>query len=170
MAFSIEEFKGAFANDGYRPSLFSVLLVGPHGFDTSLVVQATSVPAQTVGVVEAPYFGRKIKLAGDRTYAEWTTTVLCTEDMALRRHLEDWSTTINSGEGNLRNETPAQYKGLGLIQLYGKRSAGAKHNFFVNGIWPTDVGTLDLDWNTTDTIATFTVTWAFDYMLPTSFG
>jgi len=166
MAFSIEEFKGAFASDGYRPSLFSVILAGPHGFDSRVVVQATSVPAQTVGVVEAPYFGRKIKLAGDRTYAEWTTTVLCTEDMALRKHLESWSEKINSGEPNLRGETPSQYKGIGIVQLYGKRSASPIHNHFLVGIWPTDVGTLDLDWNTTDTIATFTVTWAFDYMLP----
>lgn len=166
MAFSIEQFKGAFAQDGYRPSLFSVNLSGNHGFNSEVIVQATNVPAQTIGVVEAPYFGRKIKMAGDRTYAEWTTTVLCTEDMAFRRHLEDWSETLNSGEANLRGELPAQYKGVGEVKLYGKRSASPIHTYKLQGLWPTDVGTLDLDWNTVDTIATFTVTWAFDYMDP----
>jgi len=34
----------------------------------------------------------------------------------------------------------------------------------LEGCWPTDVGVINLDWNTTDTIATYEVTWAFDYM------
>jgi len=59
------------------------------------------------------YFGRKIKLAGDRTFADWTVTVINDEDFLIRNALEQWSNQINSLQGNLRTfggASPSFYK------------------------------------------------------------
>ena len=42
----------------------------------TLLVKAANIPASTVGVIEVPYRGRTIKIAGDRTFEPWTVTVL----------------------------------------------------------------------------------------------
>ena len=168
MAFSIESFKnGAIAAGGYRPALFEVQ-VTRLGNPMNFLCQASQVPGMTMGVIEVPYFGRKIKVAGDRTYAEWTTTLMIEEDFALRNELEDWQEAINSAAGNTRDEVFEAYKTDAEVFLYGKGGGSALRSYKLEGCWPTDVGTIELDWNTTDTIGTYTVTWAFDVMEPGS--
>ena len=168
MAFSIDSFKGgAIQAGGYRPALFEAQVTRA-GNSMNFLCQATQVPAMTMGVIEVPYFGRKIKVAGDRTYAEWTTTIMIEEDFGLRAELENWQEQINSAAGNTRAEVFEAYKSEAEILMYGKGGGGAIRTYKLQGCWPTDVGTIELDWNTTDTIGTYTVTWAFDVMEPGS--
>ena len=65
--------------------------------------RAAQMPASTLGTIEVPYFGRKVKIAGDRTFAEWTVTLIQDEDMIIRNSMEEWSNSINSHLGNLRS-------------------------------------------------------------------
>jgi len=163
MAFSVTDFKSrALGRGGYRPTLFEVRITGL-GQDLSFLCQSSQVPAMTMGVIEVPYFGRKIKLAGDRTYAEWTTTVMIEEDFSVRSELERWSMDINRGDTNTRNRLNEEYKEEAEVLLYGKGGAVIR-SYRLVGAWPSDIGAIELDWNTTDTIGTYTVTWAFDFM------
>ena len=169
MAFSVTDFKtNAIAAGGFRPTLFEVQ-VNKNGVGApfSYLCQATQVPAMTMGVIEVPYFGRKIKVAGDRTFAEWTTTVMIEEFFTQRAAFEEWSRLINDGPSNVRSQFNEEYKTDLQILLYGK-DGGVIQTYTLVGCWPSDVGTIELDWNTTDTIGTYTVTWAFDYMNPGS--
>lgn len=163
MAFSVTEFKSrGLQRGGYRPALFEVR-VTYIGQEFSFLCQSTNVPAMTMGVIEVPYFGRKIKIAGDRTYAEWTTTVMVEEDFAARNALEQWQMDINRGDSNVRALVNEEYKREAQVRLYGK-AGNVIRTYNLAGCWPSDVGTIELDWNTTDTIGTYTVTWAFDFM------
>jgi phage tail-like protein len=163
MTFSVTSFKfNALQRGGYRPTLFEVEF-SKMGQQFSYLCQATNVPAFTVNPIEVPYFGRKIKVAGDRTYAEWTTTVMIDEDFRTRDIVEKWSMDINQGDTNRRTLFNEQYKEDVTIKMYGK-AGNVLRRYKLIGAWPTDVGTIDLDWNTTDTIAIYSVTWAFDYM------
>jgi phage tail-like protein len=163
MTFSVTSFKfNALQRGGYRPTLFEVEF-SKMGQQFSYLCQATNVPALTVNPIEVPYFGRKIKVAGDRTYAEWTTTVMIDEDFRTRDIVEKWSMDINQGDTNRRTLFNEAYKEDVTIKMYGK-AGNVLRRYKLIGAWPTEVGTIDLDWNTTDTIATYSVTWAFDYM------
>jgi phage tail-like protein len=163
MAFSVTNFKSdALQGGGYRPTLFEVQLTYG-GTNFRYLCQSTSVPAMTMGVIEVPYFGRKIKMAGDRTYAEWTTTVMVEEGFGARDWLEQWSMDINQGDTNVRNIVGEDYKQDIQILLYNKQG-GVIREYDLIGCWPSDVGTIELDWNNTDQMATYQVTWAFDYM------
>ena len=168
MAFSVQNFKSAaLSQGGYRPALFEVQ-VTTLGEEFNLLCMSSQVPAFTTGIIEVPYFGRKVKIAGDRTFAEWTTTVMIEEDFSQRAVLEEWARKVNDGPSNIREYgSPEDYKEDATIKLYGKTGSKLREYSLI-GCWPSDVGTIELDWNTTDTIGTYTVTWAFDYFNPGS--
>lgn len=164
MAFNLQEFKTtAVSAGGYRPALFEVVATSfPEQF--RFLCMSSQVPAATHGVIELPYFGRKVKVAGDRTYAEWTTTLMLEEDFATRNSLEEWADMINNPTtGQRAFGGPEDYKSDLAIKLYGKDGSVIRTYNLID-CWPMDIGSIDLDWNTTDTVGTYTVTWAFDEM------
>lgn len=166
MPFDVQKFKSAaLSQGGFRPTLFEVQ-VTTLGEEFNLLCMSSQVPSYTTGIVEVPYFGRKIKIAGDRTYAEWTTTVMIEEDFSQRAVLEEWAEKVNGFTSNTRQyNSPEDYKEDATIKLY-KKSGGVARTYKLQGCWPVDIGTIELDWNTTDTIGTYSVTWAFDYFGP----
>lgn len=168
MAFNIDNFKrNALSQGGFRPALFDVQ-VNTLGEEFNFLCMSSQVPSYTTGIIEAPYFGRKVKIAGDRVFQEWTTTVMIEEDFSQRRVLENWAEQINSAVGNVRAYgSPEDYKEDAIVTLYKKQGSPAQ-TYTLQGCWPSDIGTIELDWNTTDTIGLYTVTWAFDFFEPGS--
>ena len=84
---NIANFAGQFLKGGVRPHLFEVAGSFPGtGADEKIpfLVKAAQMPASTVGLIEVPWRGRKIKVPGDRTFAEWTITVLADGEYKLR--------------------------------------------------------------------------------------
>jgi|688.fasta_scaffold90703_3 hypothetical protein len=81
---------------GARPNLFSVSLPS---LNTTILCKAASLPGSSIGTIEVPMSGgRRYKLAGDRTFGEWTTTMLLdpqyNERVVLER-LQNSSASIN---------------------------------------------------------------------------
>jgi hypothetical protein len=172
---------------GARASLFEVYMTLPAGIaeptaeaQFRFVCKASSIPASTLGTVEVPYFGRKVKMAGNRTFDNWTVTVMNDEDFLVRNAFELWSSFINSHKNNLRDPSTIFENGLGsyrttaTVRHYAKTgvfaggtSAGdaaipTREYTFVN-IFPVSVSNIDLAWETTDAIEEFTVEFAYDY-------
>jgi len=180
MPFNIQDFaSNGLALGGARPSLFDVLITFPAGFsgDTStpasklqFTCNATQLPASSLGEIQVPYFGRKIKLAGDRTFQDWTITVMNDEDFLVRDSIESWHTQINSIQNNLLSTSfdGNLYKSAtGTITQYGKDGSILKSYSMVN-MFPVDVSQVDLSWNATDQFESFQVTFAYDYWIPTN--
>ena len=168
MAFNINQFAGALKGGGARSSLFQVQITNPiNGGADALVpfmCRATSIPASTVGVIAMPYFGREIKIAGNRTYDVWTPTIINDEDFGIRNSMEEWSHAINAAQRNVNSaggSAPSLYKANAQVTQFSKTGDVLRVYNFV-GIWPTEVSTIDLDWSN-ETVEEFTVTFAFDY-------
>ena len=72
MAFNINEIRSQLTLGGARNSLFQVTIQNPANgvadIKVPFLVKAAQIPASTLGTIEVPYFGRKIRLAGDRTF------------------------------------------------------------------------------------------------------
>lgn len=168
MTFNINQFKGQLEYGGAKASLFEASVTIPGGAAIEkfrFMCQAAQLPESTLGTIEVPYFGRKVKIAGDRTFAEWTVTVINDEDFAVRNAMEAWMSSVNSHEGNLNNTgsaAPNAYKGQGQVTQFGKNGNRLKTYDFV-GMFPTNVAAITLDWDTTDDIERFDVTFQFDY-------
>jgi hypothetical protein len=169
VAFNVNLFTGQMALGGARNTHFAVQITNPINgaadIQVPFMVKAGQIPAATLGVIELPYFGRKIKIAGDRTYAEWTTTILNDEDFAVRNAIEEWSHAINTPIGNiasLDSASPSQYKSDAQIIQYSKTGIPIRTYNFV-GLWPQEVSTIDMAWDSNDQVEEFTVTWTYDY-------
>lgn len=169
MAFNVNEIKSQLQFGGARPNLFMVQFNNPADGSGDLKVpfmcQATEIPAATLGEVQVPYFGRFIKLAGNRTYSNWTVSVQNDEDFKIRNALETWSNRINSFQGNLvtlGGPEASRYKSDALVHQMGKAGNTVRSYKFV-GIFPVDVSGIGLSWSDNDQIETFQVTFAYDW-------
>ena len=177
MAFSINDFQSRLRYGGARPSLFEVTL---NANDTSVFndnkddfrfkCRATQMPEATVSQIEIPYFGRTIKVRGNRTFGDWPVTIIQDEDFELRDKFEYWQNSINSFVRNQGDsfgeafENPENYKGTGNITRFRKDGAEAR-TYEINGIWPMQIGAVSLDWGNND-IENFDVTFAIDWWTP----
>ncbi len=180
MAFDITAFRGSLQYDGARPNLFEVSLILPAilGYadanqKLSFTCKSASIPGSTVGTVMLQYFGREVKLAGNRTFAPWTVTVLNDEDWKVRTGFEKWLNALNSHIGNQRLSGAGNSLGYSVdasVNQYAKTGGGAIATYKFVGLFPTDLSQIDLDWGANDTIEEFTVTFDYQYWSRTDHG
>lgn len=168
MAFNVNEFAGALKDGGARSALFQVQITNPINGIADIKVpflcKAAAIPAATLGTVEVPYFGRTVKLAGNRTFAEWTPTIINDEDFAIRNAMEQWSNAINSLQGNVSTNggsSPSLYKSTAQVTQYSKTGEILRVYNFV-GIFPSEVSQIDLAWDQ-EGVQEYTVTFQYDY-------
>jgi len=169
MAFNIQEIRSQLVLGGARASLFQVQIANPANgagdIKVPFMVKAAQIPASTLGFIDVPYFGRTIKIAGDRKFAEWTVTVINDEDFLIRNAMEQWMNTINSHAGNIRefgSASPLLYKSNAQITQFSKTGVPIREYTF-NGMFPIEVSTIEMNWETTDAIEEFTVTFQYDF-------
>ena len=129
------------------------------------MVRSAQLPESSLGLIEVPYFGRKVKLAGDRTFGDWTVTVINDEDFLIRNAMEEWSSKINSNQTNLRSfgsAAPLLYKSTAEVTQFSKTGVPIRSYKF-NGIFPTSISAIDLNWGDTDSIEEFNITFQYDW-------
>lgn len=169
MSFNVNDFRSQLQYGGAKASLFEVQIQNPvtsiADLKSSFMIKAASIPPSQMGEIQVGYFGRKIKLAGDRTFPEWSVTVINDEDFLVRNALETWNSYLNSHEGNLQQfgtASPAAYKTQALVKQYSK-TGNVIRTYKFDGLFPTSVSTIELNWDTVDQIQEFTVTFAYDW-------
>lgn len=173
MAFNVSEFRANMIGDGARPNLFSVSLIFPTiaqnataaGQKITFMAKTAQLPGSTIGTVPVYYFGREMKFAGNRTFADWTLTIINDEDFVIRNSLESWMNTINSHSGNVRNAAALSSNGYSVdasVIQYGKTGNELKKYNFV-GLFPLDLAPIDLDWGSNDAIEEYTATFAYQF-------
>lgn len=190
---SIDQFRGKFAEMA-RPNLFQVSIYlpktqlqplqpvndalvtstqdnegqGTTSLDelTQFMVKAASFPASTIGVVEVPFRGRQLKIAGDRTYEPWSVTVLNDEGFTIRQQMETWAQTIQEYKINGSSaQSTGEYMGRAIVDQLSRDGEVIKQAT-LEGIWPSNISALDLDWGTNDTPEEYTVEFQVQYWLP----
>ena len=173
MAFNVTEFRANLVGDGARPNLFQVTMTFPAYVTESVsssqaltfLCKSAQLPGSTVGTVPLFYFGRELKFAGNRNFADWTITVINDENFKVRRAFESWMNGINSHAANLRNGTagsPSGYSVDAKVEQYDKAGKVIKAYKFV-GAFPVDLSPIDLDWGSNDSIEEFTTTLAYQW-------
>ena len=183
MAFAVTDFKANLKQGGARPSLFSVELLFPSEIanppsngNSNFLVKGASIPASTIGAYDVYYHGQAVKVAGDRTYDTWETTIINDEDFSIRIALEQWMDLIADHRLNIRRklskgegEGPRKYKQRLKLTQYTKSGREAWHYHFL-GAFPTALSAIALDWGTASEIEEYTVTWSFDRWMPGTQG
>jgi hypothetical protein len=133
---------------------------------------AASIPSFQVGEVLIPYFGRKIKSAGDRVWNDWRISIQLDEDYNTRAMFEAWNNSINRLEANIMQPSmdgSEGYKSDWTITHYGKDGTSIRA-YTLQGAWPRVLGPITLDWNGTDRISEYEVEVPFDNLIPSLEG
>lgn len=174
---TLNDFKNRMTGGGARPNLFECEINFPKaasdGDDkilsekTRFLVKAAQLPGSTINVIDIPFRGRNLKIAGDRTFDPWTITVINDTDFKIRTAFERWMNYMNKHEDNSGELNPVNYqKNMKVYQL-GK--AGVDVNMKSNdqmkvlktyefyGTFPTAISPIDLSYDSADTIEEFTV-------------
>lgn len=176
MAFNVDQFRAQLTGDGARPNLFQVQMNVPAfaggaqvGQKLTFLCNAAQLPESTIGVTPAYYFGREIKLAGNRVYQDWTVQIINDENFLIRNSMELWHSNINGPVGNRRSvvaETVDNGYGINATVIqYAKDGSTIKQYQFV-GMWPTNISNIDLNWQSNDQLEEFSVTFAYQYYIP----
>lgn len=176
MPFNINTFKSqGLINGGARPSLFDIEISDYPGLERlKFVARSAQLPAMTVQSIDVPYFGRKIKVAGDRTFADWSITIMNDEDFKIRARFEEWSNKLNTIVSNVNaaGNSPSNYKCTAIVRQYSKAGKAGDNvdkpirAYRFVGIFPTQIDAINLDWDSTNQIETFDVNFAYDYWEP----
>ena len=168
---NVTDFIAALKEGGARANQFEVTITGAPvriPIEFRFLCKASSIPALTVPPIEVNYRGRKIYLAGDRTYDTWGITVVSDRDQFMRGAFEQWSNHL-SDMGAISNKSaigdvPERYYGDALVKQK-DRNDNTLRSYRLVDIWPTTVDTIELSHDTENTILEFGVTFQFNYMV-----
>lgn len=174
MSFRIQDFRNQLIFQGARQNQFDISLtfptvanpVGNANQEITFMAKAASQPPEEIGVIDVGYFGRKVKVPGDRTFPPWTITVYNDDTHNLRDSFERWSGILNQHYENIR--TPAaqlerDFQTDPIVRQYAKIGGDPIKQYKLVGAWPSEVSPIELDWDTNDQIETFTVTLQYQW-------
>ena len=171
---TISQFKSQLIGGGARPNLFEVELTTlPAGIawpadNFRYMCKAAQLPASVIANIDIPFRGRIFKVAGDRTIEPWSITIINDEDFRIRKAMEEWVDFIAKLENNLGATDPSAYMvNAKVFQLgrgatpssqtnAGDRNAVLREYEFID-IFPTSVSSIDLSYDSSDTIEEFVV-------------
>jgi hypothetical protein len=183
---TIDDFKANVAADFARPNLFQVDLNFPQGIinNASLIelgkftVRAANLPASNIGVIEVPFRGRVLKIAGDRTFEPWTITIQNDSNFVLRNAFELWAASIQAYNENFtsaaglgdQDDATGYFADMTVHQLARDVKNGdtpkiLKSYRFYN-VFPSAIAAIDLDFGSNDAIEEFTVELQTQYWTP----
>jgi hypothetical protein len=165
--FKIDSLKGKLQGGGARPNLFKATVVYPayaagNTELTSFMCKSAQLPASVVGQIDVPFRGRTLKVAGDRTFENWTVTIINDENFVIRDAMERWMDGINNHEKGEGFINPSQYMSdLIVDQLSRKDGEKPTKSIVIKDAFPVNVSAIDLSYDSTDAIEEFTVEFAY---------
>jgi hypothetical protein len=162
---------------GVKPNMFLVNIQFPSrisgGKDlnlTNILCKSAALPGSNLGVIEVPFRGRTVKIAGDRTFDTWTTTFFNDKDFKLRTYFEEWANSINTHDGNTAplfrpNRSEGYMAELQVDQLEKSEKPEGEilRRYILKHCFPTNVSQIDLAYDSNDQIEEFTVEWQYSF-------
>ena len=181
---TIQDFKAKLVGGGARPNLFEVNIPSfpdplgsfwGSGDDAEngifkFMAKSATLPASTIANVDIPFRGRILKVAGDRTFAPWTVSVINDENFKLRTAFEQWANAMSNLNDATGISNPSSYMTDAYVQQLGRSaSAGTEgmtnpgansailRTYKFHQIWPSSIGEIALSYDTGDAIEQFDV-------------
>jgi hypothetical protein len=167
MSLRVDDLKAKLTGGGARPNLFKATINFPNYAGgntdlTSFLCKAAQMPSSVVGQIDVPFRGRQLKVAGDRTFENWTITVINEDGFEVRNSFERWQNGINEHRNGTGILNPADYQADLIIEQLNRQNEVIK-TITLRGAFPVNVAGIDLSYDTTDTIEEYTVEFAYQY-------
>ena len=180
---TITGFKERLAGGGARNNLFEVNIPAmPFGINWgndqirtfNFLCKASSLPQSNINPIDVNFRGRTLKVTGDRTIEPWSITVINDEDFMLRTAFEQWANGMNKLDNATGATSPSSYMVDAYVYQLGRGADSGRFSErgsdqFPEGqipplrtykfydIWPSNVSSIDLSYDSADQIEEFTV-------------
>ena len=131
--------------------------------------KGTQLPSSDLGVIEIPYKGRKLKVPGQRTFAEWTVTIMELENMGMRIEMEAWMNALDealTGKLSEKLGTDMPDVDVAILGKNGKPTMSYK----LYGVFPTSIASVDLNFDEQTAPLEYAVTFQYSFHTVTSGG
>ena len=157
---------------GVRPNMFQVDISFPDSVDAdtqlvSYMCKSAVLPAANIGVIEVPFRGRTVKIAGDRTFDNWSATFINDKEMKSRAYIESRQQSNNSHKANTANEIdPTEYGRTVVIKQLEKDNSPSGDELRSYKLWyafPISTSAIDLAYDSNDQIEEFSVEFQYSY-------
>tara|TARA_R110002153_G_scaffold63253_2_gene169867 strand:+ start:31508 stop:32035 length:528 start_codon:yes stop_codon:yes gene_type:complete len=167
MSLKVDDLKARLSGGGARPNLFKATInfpnyAGGNSDLTSFLCKAAQLPSSVIGQIDVPFRGRQLKVAGDRTFENWTVTIINEDAFQVRNAFERWANGINEHRNGTGILNPADYQSELIIEQLNRQNETIK-TINLQGAFPVNVAGIDLSYDTTDTIEEYTVEFAYQY-------
>jgi hypothetical protein len=144
----------------------------------NMLCKSAALPASNLGVIEVPFRGRTVKIAGDRTFDTWTATVINDRNFEIRHGFEKWMEGLNRHQANTASTWVPDGGGTGyLVDLTVKQlerdtndEGSVLRTYTLVGCFPTNISQIDLAYDSNDQIEDFTVEFQLQYWTATKGG
>jgi hypothetical protein len=182
MGNTLNDFRNNFK--GVRPNRFLVeakfpaeVDPAPNNANSWVYVKAADLPGSTIGTIPVAWMGRVVKFSGERMYADWA--INCYESNIpaedLRDAFERWMEAMDGRNDHiidydLAEDWVVRWSDIVPNKTYsiGNSTGSQDPNNFQKAVrlkncFPTDVGSVTLNYDLSDSFSEFTVTMAYDY-------
>lgn len=167
---NISDFKAQLTGGGARANQFRVELTFPSfvtlgvvaGQQAQFLCKSAQLPASTVENFGVQYRGRAVNFAGERSFAPWSVQVYNDTNFNIRNAMEQWSNGIQNLTGTQGLTNPRDYQVDLSVHQLDRNGAIVKTYKFVDA-YPTEIGTIELDYDTVNSIETFPITFQYNY-------
>ena len=145
--------------------------------DFTIMCKGAQLPASTIASIDVPFRGRILKVAGDRTIENWSVTVINDENFNIRNAMEAWMNAIARLSNNTGAVNPDSYMTDAYVYQLGRGYSSGRNSttnsttadgekvtplksYKFLDIFPVSVSSIDLSYDSSDTIEEFTVEFA----------
>jgi len=163
----VDDFKAKLAGGGARANMFQVTVnfpsyAGGNVELTSFMCKGAQMPGSVIAPVEVNFRGRKLQMAGDRTFEPWTITVINNVDFSVRDSFERWMNGISEHAAGTGIANPVDYQADLIVQQLNKAHEVTK-TYTIRGAFPTNLSAIDVNYDNENTIEEFTVEFQMQY-------
>ena len=158
---TIDEFKSQLIAGGVRSNRFKVF-IPQMGENIEFMCKTAAIPGSTLPVVEVPFRGHRLKIAGDRTFEDWTVTIINDIGFTARTAVENWMESIQELDSGI-GATNLDYlvSRATISQLNRDDSIIATYELY--NMYPSTLNQIDLSFDTADEIQSFDVTFSYSH-------
>ena len=158
---TIDEFKSQLIAGGVRSNRFQVY-IPRMGERIEFMCKTAAIPGSTLPVVEVPFRGHRLKIAGDRTFEDWTVTIINDVNFSTRSAVEAWMESIQQLDSGV-GATDLDYlvSRATISQLNRDDSIIATYELY--NMYPQTLANIELSYDTADEIQSFDVTFSYSH-------
>lgn len=159
----ITDFKSQLTGGGARSNLFEVVISFPDiaKVDNAVLeksrflIKAANLPASQVALIDVPFRGRTLKIAGDRSFESWTITIVNDTDFSIRSAFENWVNKINRVSDGTGVTNPVSYSADAFVYQL-DRDGQTLRAYHLYDLFPTSVAAIPVSTDNSN-IQEFTV-------------